>query len=88
MYKYRINDLLSELPMKDYRKALKIIPKVLGISVNTFSNYRNIRLTEDKDIPYQKAIILEKLFELKPGELLNYEPEYKSIRQLLDEYKE
>ncbi len=88
MYKYRINDLLSELPMKDYRKALKILPKALGISPNTFSNYRNIRISEDRDIPYQKALLLEKIFELKPGELLNFRPEYKSMKQLLKEYKE
>ncbi len=88
MYKYRINDLLSELPMKDYRKALKIVPKALGISQNTFSNYRNIRVSEEKDIPHQKAVLLEKIFGLKPGELMTFEPEYKPIKQLLKEYQE
>ncbi len=88
MYKYRINDLLSELPMKDYHKALKIIPKALGISPNTFSNYRNIRISEDKDIPHQKAVLLEKIFGLNPGELLNAEIHYKPISQLIKEYYE
>lgn len=88
MYKYRINDLLSELPMKDYRKAIKMLPKTLGISANTFSNYRNIRISDDKDIPYQKGVLLEKIFGLKPGGLLNFEPEYKPIKQLLKEYHE
>ena len=88
MYKYRINDFLTALPMKDYRRALKIIPKVLNISLNTFSNYRNIKLTDEQDIPHQKVVLLEKIFGLKPGELENFEQEYKSLKQLLEECRD
>ena len=87
MYKYSINEMLSNLPMKDYKRALKIIPKVLNISPNTFFNYRNIKLEEDRDIPYQKMVKLELMFGLRPGGLLKKPIKCKHIRQLLDEFK-
>lgn len=74
--------------MKDYRKALKIIPKALNVSLNTFSNYRNIKLTDEQDIPHQKVVLLEKIFELESGQLENFKPEYKSLKQLLEECQE
>ena len=88
MYKYRINELLTNLPMKDYRRAVKIIPKVLGISPNTFTNYRSIKADEDRDIPHQKVALLEKIFGLPPGRLESFERDCKPISQLLNEYTE
>lgn len=88
MYKYRINELLNNLPMKDYKKALKLIPGILGVSVNTFSNYRNIKLNDDKDIPHQKVVILEKVFDLAAGTLGNFQTNQKSIKELIDELKD
>lgn len=85
MFKYRINDCLIQLPMKDYRKALKVLPKAINVSSNTFSNYRNIKLTDEQDIPHQKVVLLEKIFGLASGELENFESEYKSLQQLLEE---
>jgi hypothetical protein len=71
-FKYRINEELEKLPTADYRKAIRNIPKLLAISPKTFGNYRNIRLTDKQDIPHEKVIILEKLLNLKPGELENF----------------
>lgn len=88
MYKYRINEVLLNLPMKDYRKALKVLPDVLKISLNTFTNYRNIKVFDNQDIPHQKVVAIEKIFGLKPGGLGNMKPEYKSIKELLDEYND
>lgn len=85
MYKYKINELLANLPMKDYKKALKLIPKILGISTNTFLNYRNILIDEDKDIPYQKVVTLEKMFGLQAGELINISTTQKTIVELIQE---
>ena len=87
MYKYSINEMLSTLPMRDYKRALKIIPKVLKISPNTFFNYRNIKLEEDRDIPYQKMVQLEQMFGVKPGELQNKLIKCKHITELLEDYK-
>ncbi|MFD2161424.1 hypothetical protein ACFSJU_03415 [Paradesertivirga mongoliensis] len=88
MFKYRINDILLQLPMKDYRKALKVIPKAIDVSLNTFSNYRNIKLTDPQDIPHQKVVLLEKILGLKSGELENFTPEFKPLKELLKECKE
>lgn len=88
MFKYRINEVLANMPMKDYRKTLKVLPEAIGVSANTFSNYRNIKCNEDKDIPHQKVLLLEKIFGLSSGELDNFHLVYKPIRQLLDEYKD
>lgn len=85
MYKYRINDLLFQLPMKDYRKALKILPKAINVSINTFSNYRNIKITDEQDIPHLKVVMIENIFGLQAGELLNLTPEFKPLKQLLEE---
>jgi hypothetical protein len=85
-FKYRINDMLGNLPMKDYRKALKVIPKAIGVSSNTFTNYRNIRLDDERDIPHQKVTMLEIMFGLKPGGLQNFRTECKPIHQILEEF--
>ena len=85
MYKYKINELLNNMPMKDYKKAIKLIPKILGVSSNTFLNYRSIRIDEDKDIPYQKVIVLEKIFDIQTGTLINVQSNQKSIYKLIAE---
>ncbi|MXV14901.1 hypothetical protein [Hufsiella ginkgonis] len=85
MYKYRLHDLLDNLPKKDFNKAMRVIPKVLGVSFNTFLNYRNIKLADQRDIPHQKVLILEKIFGLNHGELDNFKIECKHISQLLNE---
>jgi hypothetical protein len=85
VYKYRINEMLGNLPMKDYRKALNVIPGIIGVSPNTFTNYRNIKLDDGQDIPHQKVKMLELMFGLKPGGLENFPTECKPIRQILDE---
>ncbi|MFM6975509.1 MAG: hypothetical protein ACKOW2_01510 [Sphingobacteriaceae bacterium] len=79
--------MLSNLPMKDYKKALKVIPKVLKISPNTFFNYRNIKANEERDVPYQKMLQLEQIFGVKPGGLQNAPVKCKHINELLEEYK-
>lgn len=74
--------------MKDYRKAIKILPKALNISVNTFSNYRNIRINDEQDIPHQKVVLIEKMFGLEAGKLENFTLKYKPLKQLLEEWEE
>ncbi len=83
IWKYRINDHLDRLTLKEYRAAIKIIPKVLDVSVNTFHNYRRIKLRDKQDIPYEKVKMLENLFEVKTGELDNFRLQGASLRQLM-----
>lgn len=72
VFKYRIDELLNQLTVKDYRKAILIVPQLLSISQKTFNNYRKIKLEDKQDIPHEKVVILEKLFAISPGELQNF----------------
>ena len=72
VFKYRINEMLNKLTVKDYRKAILVIPQLLNVSQKTFNNYRKIKLDDKQDIPHEKVVILEKLFDIKPGDLQNF----------------
>ncbi|SMC74188.1 hypothetical protein [Pedobacter nyackensis] len=81
--KYKINDFLLRLPVSQYREAVRVIPKVLGVSLNTFHNYRNILIDDLQDIPHEKVMLFEKLFEMKVGELRNRNMSCKPLKELL-----
>lgn len=80
--KYKINDCLLKMNMSDHREAVRLIPKHIGISLNTFHNYRNILIDDRQDIPHMKVVRFEKFFELKMGELLNKTLKGISFREL------
>ena len=69
--KYKINECLLRMPIGEHRQAVRIIPRLLGISLNTFHNYRNILFADHQDIPHEMVVMFEQLFDLKSGELLN-----------------
>lgn len=72
IWKYKINCHLEKLTVKEYKAAIHIIPEVLDVAVNTFHNYRKIKLRDKQDIPYEKVKMLEILFGVKQGELENF----------------
>lgn len=84
VFKYRINELLTQLSVKDYRKALLVIPQLLNISPKTFNNYRKIKFDDVQDIPHEKVVLLEKLFDINAGELQNYTYILAPIKSLAD----
>lgn len=67
--KYKINDYLEQLNVRNYRKAIQSLPGILGISLNTFHNYRNILSKDRQDIPYEKVVMMEQLFDMAAGSL-------------------
>jgi len=69
--KYKINECLLKRPIGEHRLAVRMIPKLLGISLNTFHNYRNILWNDAQDIPHEIVVMFELLFEIEPGSLLN-----------------
>jgi len=81
--KYKINECLLKRPIGEHRLAVKIIPALLGISLNTFHNYRNILLNDEQDIPHEIVVRFEQLFELQPGSLLNKLIKILPLRELL-----
>jgi hypothetical protein len=84
IFKYRIDELLNQFPVSQYRLAMKLIPQMLDISPKTFANYRNIKLNDSQDIPHEKVALLEKLFALQPGELQNFVIVASPISELTD----
>lgn len=83
--KYKINEFLERLTVKEYRFALKKIPVIMDVSMNTFHNYRRIRVGEAQDIPHEKVRILEILFNVAPGGLENRKLTGKSLVELIKE---
>lgn len=80
--KYRINEYLHALNILQYRKAMILLPELLGISLNTFHNYRNILTEESKDIPYEKVVLMEQLFEFEQGTLAYQNPTSGSLKAM------
>lgn len=85
MDKYKINEYLDKLNAKEYKKAMKIIPKALKVSVNTFHNYRRLQRGASADIPHQKVLIFEALFKVSGG-LENYEIDTPDIHELIRDF--
>jgi len=83
-YKYRINELLTSLPLREYKKALRVIPAKLGVSAATFNNYRSIQVGESQDIPHEKVMMLEQLFRVGRGELENFTTDLPPISDIPD----
>ena len=81
--KYKIDAYLFSLTVKEYRSAMHILPKILDISLNTFHNYRKINIDEEKDIPYEKVVLMEHLFALKTGELTNRNLHSETLKELV-----
>jgi hypothetical protein len=81
--KYKINQFLLSLSVSEYRRAMRIIPKILGISLNTFHNYRNMDLDAKQDMPYAIVVRCELLFEMEPGFLFNGAVKQLPLKSLL-----
>ncbi|WP_353904005.1 hypothetical protein [Pedobacter sp.] len=61
---------------------MKMIPQILDVSMNTFHNYRRIKVGDRQDIPYEKVKQLEILFGIESGTLINGKTRGKSLAQL------
>ena len=83
-FKYKIDELLKKFSIIQYRLAMRIIPEQLNISAKTFANYRNIKLNDSQDIPHEKVVVLENLFDLEPGKLQNFVVTIKPITEFTE----
>ena len=81
--KYKINECLLRRPVDEHRHAVRIIPKLFGISLNTFHNYRNILWNDSQDIPHEIVVKFEQFFELQCGSLLNKRIRTASLAELV-----
>lgn len=87
MYKYKINEYLYGLNVVEYSAARRIIPQELDISLNTFHNYRNIKVDSEADIPYCIIRKLEVLFKMNRGELENFKIKGPDLQTLIHKKK-
>ena len=85
-YKYKIEEFLENLPVKQNRILVSQIPDILGVSYNTFRNYCKIPLDSKKDIPYECVRKLEILFGMKHGELMNEQPKGEHYLELVKKH--
>lgn len=53
-YRYRISEQLALLPVGLYRQAMRELPALLGITPNTWTNWRKLLLEDTADIPALK----------------------------------
>lgn len=85
MEKYKINECLEKLTVKQYRIVIKELPKLIGKSKNTFWNYTKIDIDSKMDIPYTVVVHLEQFFKLQPGELINLAIDTMTYLELIGE---
>lgn len=81
--KYRIDDEMQKLNLLEYKAAIRIIPRELGIAFNTFHNYRKLTIKDTKDIPYESVRKMELIFGLNEGDLINNPIVCKSLREMM-----
>nr|WP_068890176.1 hypothetical protein [Pedobacter panaciterrae] len=84
--KYKIDEAIRQLNLPNYKAALRIIPRELGIASNTFHNYRNLKVTDKADIPYEMVRKLEIMFKMRIGELANSPVRCEDLNVLIRDY--
>ena len=84
--KYKIDEAIRKLNLPNYKAALRIIPRELGIASNTFHNYRKLKVTDKADIPYEMVRKLEIMFNMKIRELANSKICCEDLSVLIVEY--
>ena len=72
MYKYIIKEKLEQLPMTEYKKMKKQIPKALGKTQRTFDRFCTIKKNECGDIPAQDLDIIANCLGCEANDLKNY----------------
>ncbi|MCB9335481.1 MAG: hypothetical protein H6586_04985 [Flavobacteriales bacterium] len=85
-YKYAIKERLWKLPMSEYKKVRKQLPKLLGKTVRTFDRYCNIKTDEFADIPVQDLDIIASYLNCKADDLKNFSVAEFSIRYNINRY--
>ncbi|WP_316811407.1 hypothetical protein [Pedobacter heparinus] len=88
MYKYKIKELMDQLPVIEYRKLNTQLHRVIGVSRNTLINYSLIKITSKQDIPYSTIRKLELIFGLRYGDLTNQNITCDHYKKIIDRVPE
>lgn len=71
-YKYAIKEKMCQLPMWEYKKVRKELPKLLGKTIRTFDRYCSIKTDEFADIPTKDLDIIAIYLNCTANDLKNY----------------
>lgn len=71
--KYKLVDMLYQLPVHDYKKAMQYLPNALGVTPRTFKGWMFRKIGDQNDIPSEHLIRLAFFFEVQPHELYNFD---------------
>lgn len=71
-YKYAIKEKMWQLPMSEYKKVRKELPKLIGKTLRTFDRYCTIKADEFADIPAQDLDIIASFLNSTANDLKNY----------------
>lgn len=80
--KYRFHYFLHQMPVGDYRNAMKTIPQILGISAETWRKWIYIKDDEKREIRSDCALKLCEFFECNLDELYSNPPAVISYYEL------
>jgi len=80
--KYRVKELLNNLPATDRDIAMKQLPEYLGISRQTFSKILNVSVDDDYEPAAGTLIKLANFLNCTTEELLENKPDTITIDQL------
>lgn len=86
-YKYCIKEKLEQLPMTDYKKIKKEIPKALGKTQRTFDRYCTIKADEFGDVPAQDLDIIANFLGCEANDLKNYCITKQQIEHLVTKHR-
>lgn len=71
--KYKLAELLYNLPYNEAKKVKKQLPSILGISRQTLELYLKATTNDKTNIPLYEFLRLCVFFNIEPFEMINYE---------------
>lgn len=80
--KYRVKELLNNLPASDRDIAMKQLPEYLGVSRQTFSKILNVSVDDDYEPAAGTLIKLASFLNCTTEDLLENKPQSITIDQL------
>lgn len=80
--KYRVKELLNQLPKADYDLAMKQLPDYLGVARQTFSKILNVKENEQYEPSSGTLIKIASFFNCPVENLLSTKPEPITIDHL------
>lgn len=73
--KYKLAELLYNLPYNEAKQVKRQLPSILGISRQTLQLYLNATTTSKTNIPLNEFLRLCVFFNVQPFDMINYEIE-------------